>query len=413
MRSLVTFAIENGGSNTIIPTSNELIENLNQLYIDDKKNTFHTTNPSCVFYKDELLMNCRAINYVKDFCSNQFNPTNYNINHIYNDVNCIHSFNLLYTKGTVQYLPIPEGNFLCSYNGLEDVRMVVWNDKLYVYGTRWDIIDGKGRICIYELNEEFEPVHCIVCDANWLMDCEKNWAAIEDKPFTFIYSTNPLIIVEVNPNTGEINVIKETPYKYNIPSLRGSTPLVKLPQGGYLTITHESPKYQNNIFEMFYTERFVIYTNDLDIGYVSEPFVFTNDLCEFCCGLQIKNDKVYITYSELDCTSNLLEFPIECLNDAIFGNYGNAFNEEYFYQKGLVYRNNDTLSRPLFNKALLNLHINDSKLIEYLQEYIQECINDETYIKNNRTYLIEYLEYINNYHNNDNINNLIEKIKEK
>ena len=55
MRSLVTFAIENGGSNTIIPTSNELIENLNQLYIDDKKNTFHTTNPSCVFYKDELI----------------------------------------------------------------------------------------------------------------------------------------------------------------------------------------------------------------------------------------------------------------------------------------------------------------------------------------------------------------------
>ena len=413
MKSLVTFAIENGGSNTIIPASNELIENLNQLYIDDKKNTFHTTNPSCVFYKDELLMNCRAINYIKDFCSNQFNPTNYNVNHIYNDVNCIHSFNLLYTKNTVQYLPIPEGNFLCPYNGLEDVRMVVWNDKLYVYGTRWDIINGKGRICIYELNEEFEPVHCIVCDANWLMDCEKNWAAIEDKPFTFIYSTNPLIIVEVNPNTGEINVIKETPYRYNIPSLRGSTPLVKLPQGGYLTITHESPRYQNNIYEMFYTERFVIYTNDLDIGYVSEPFVFTNDLCEFCCGLQIKNDKVYITYSELDCTANLLEFPIECLNDAIFGNYGNAFNEEYFYQKGLVYRNNDTLSRPLFNKALLNLHINDSKLIEYLQEYIQECINDETYMKNNRIYLINYLEYVNNYHNNQILYKLVEKIKEK
>ena len=75
-----------------------------------------------------------------------------------------------------------------------------------------DIIDGKGRICIYELNEEFEPIHCIVCDANWLMDCEKNWAAIEDKPFTFIYSTNPLVIVEINPETGEINVIKETPY---------------------------------------------------------------------------------------------------------------------------------------------------------------------------------------------------------
>jgi hypothetical protein len=164
---------------------------------------------------------------------------------------------------------------------------------------------------------------------------------------------------------------------------------------------------------MFYTERFVIYTNDLKIGYVSEPFVFTNDLCEFCCGLQIKNDKVYITYSELDCTANLLELPIECLNDAIFGNYGNAFNEDYFYKKGLFYRNNNTLSRPLFNKTLLNLHINDPKLVIYLQDFIQECINDETYMKNNRIYLINYLEYVNNYHNNQILYKLVEKIKEK
>ena len=65
MRSLVTYALEHGGSNSIIPTSHELIDNLNQLYNDK----YHTTNPSCVVYNDNFLINCRAINYTKDFCS--------------------------------------------------------------------------------------------------------------------------------------------------------------------------------------------------------------------------------------------------------------------------------------------------------------------------------------------------------
>ena len=408
MRSLVNFAIEHGGINTVIPTSHELIDNLNQLYND----RYHTTNPSCVVYKNDFLINCRAINYTKEYCSYKFNPTQHNINQIYpNNLEYINSFNILYYKDNVQYLSTPEGNFHSQYNGLEDVRMVVWNDKLYVYGTRWDIITNKGRVCIYELDDELNSVHCIVCDADWLMDCEKNWAAIEDKPFTFIYSTNPLVIIEINPETGEINVIKETSYNTNIPSLRGSTPLVKLPQGGYLTITHESPRYEGSIYELHYTERFVIYTNDLNIGYVSQPFVFTNDLCEFCCGLQIYNDYVYVTYSELDCTANLLTFPLNILNDVIFGEYGNMFDAEYFYNKGMELKKDNIISKPLFNYALLNLHINDNKLTEYLIPFIELCINDNKYMNYYKNNLLNYLKYINNYHNNTNINNLIEKIE--
>ena len=102
-----------------------------------------------------------------------------------------------------------------------------------------------------------------------------------------------------------------------------------------------------------YLTAFVFYDNDLNIIKMSDWFVFKTPMCEFTCGLAIHDDDVYITYSQLDCTSHLLVTNKETVNK--FVNLHEDLNNTYsFMDYYLLAKQNEYDGHYMSSYALYN-----------------------------------------------------------
>ena len=197
MKKLVEFALANGGTDSVVPMPSKY-----RFY-----NGIASINPTIVDYKNELFLNSRIVNYYKIYSTENFPilPTDWPNQIVQSNNGDLLSENILQIPGLKKEteLEIPF-YFNSVYNGLEDARFVVWDNKMYVYGTRFDVIEGKGIIVIYELNDKQEVCSVInVCNEDTYI--EKNWMAIPDKPFHFIYDCNISQVVKVDRNSGNYN----------------------------------------------------------------------------------------------------------------------------------------------------------------------------------------------------------------
>lgn len=382
MNSIVQFALSNGGTNKSINIPTTL------------KNGGIESSPSCVLYNNDIVINTRVVEYTKVFDIKDYPLTDRNDNQTYYIKNGgYHSHNVIgvFDGNNIsdsRYLREPAGGYT-YFSGLEDVRLVVWDDKLYAYGTRWDKAD-RGAICIYELNDEYKAINEIVVDTPTKSPCEKNWAAVEDKPFTFIYYTNPQTIIQVNPEDGSVKTLVSG-VKYNIiqENLRGNSNLVRFDDESYIELVHESEyTYNNGVRELHYKYAFVFYNNDLEITNISRFFIFNQPLCEFSCGLCFKDDNIYITYSELDASANMLIIPKESLVEFLmhYTDDNNTIDKNYFIEKvnTLISGGNTKQAMPFINFCLTEGIYNGSekylKLIMLLS-YICQNLIDKTNIE--------------------------------
>lgn len=313
MNSLARYIEDNGGHDYEFAYSPRIL-----------KSRYSASNSSCVWFNDELLFSSRLIEYIKLFQNDDVRVVTSEIysQTYFLSVNGFYSRNIIskYSDGelhdTVETF-YPDG-YYCYYRGLEDGRLVVWNDKLYIYGTRWDRKDDKGCICIYELDNNMQPCNEIIVPPQNGGICEKNWGAVEDKPFTFVYCNNPTTVIGVNEN-GECWLIKKNDEDKTIDyEIKGSTQVVRYDENTYISMVHTNKIYNLNGYKYTdYLTAFVFYDNDLNIIKMSDWFVFKTPMCEFTCGLAIHGDDVYITYSQLDCTSHLLVTNKETINSFI------------------------------------------------------------------------------------------------
>ena len=284
-------------------------------------------NTALVLWSGEFLFQTRYVSYMKHFTSKLFNPCGFSMNQNYVfDKEYFNSLNVRYTSN--KFDVIDYGDRLpVMYRGLEDPRFIIWDDKLYVYGSRADVIDGKTCICIY--NEDGETITRSPFFFN--SNIEKNWMAIPDKPFHFIYGyvhddVNGFVEVHVEKDCTKIVKIHTADLDGEI---RGSTPLVKT-DFGYITIVHK-PIYKFGGFE--YRHAFVLFDDDLNFIKISNWFVFHNNICEFCCGMSIVDDTVYITYSQLDAIVSIMSIPMQGLMQFIDRSSGGAgwhFDMDYY-----------------------------------------------------------------------------------
>lgn len=326
------------------------------------KGHFCSCNTSCVWFNDELLINSRLVNYKKIYQSSNlsfvsnisqtyiFNKQGFDSRNIISKVvgsNVTDTREIKYPKSIVENV---------QYKGLEDCRFVVWNNKLYVYGTRWDRIENNGCICIYELDSNNQPTNEIIVRPQGQSNCEKNWAAIEDQPFTFVYLNNPMQVVKVYGN-GDCCLIKEHSKNDEIKDwIKGSTQVIRYSDDEYMSIVHTNANYvKDDVSYTDYLTAFIFYDNDFNITRMSKWFVFNSAMCEFSCGLAKKGDNIYITYSQLDCTSHLIvvnkdlieefiKLPENCIDEDMFYDY---------YNLAKYYENNNqiTASYVLYNYA--------------------------------------------------------------
>ena len=242
------------------------------------------------------------------------------------------------------------------YKGLEDCRLVVWDNKLYAYGTRWDKVESKGCICLYELDGDMKPINETVILPQCENNCEKNWAAVEDKPFTFDYNHNPLIVITVN-NNSECTLIKQNEKDNNLDFvIKGSTQIVRYDENTYMSLVHTNCYYDDGeVSRSDYLTAFVFYDNDLNIIKISDWFVFKSPMCEFTCGLTIHNNDIYITYSQLDCSSHVLVTNKDTIEKFLNIKSDNIYGFSEFYNLAKIYENERQFntSSALYNYAAI------------------------------------------------------------
>lgn len=206
---------------------------------------------------------------------------------------------------------------LWEFIGLEDGRLVRWNEKLYLTGVRRDTTtNGQGRMELSEIVFEEGTVKEVSrvrietpIDKNSY--CEKNWMPILDKPFHYVKWTNPTEIVEADPETGESKqVFVSKKYLPISRDLRGGSQVVRIGDY-YFCITHEVDLFKNinGNKDGNYYHRIVCWDMEWNFIHISEPFNFLDADIEFACGLALYKENVLITFGFQDNAAFILSIP--------------------------------------------------------------------------------------------------------
>lgn len=209
---------------------------------------------------------------------------------------------------------------LWEFVGLEDVRIVKWNNKIHICGVRRDTTtNGEGRMELSELEigngyvKEVSRFRIPAPDPN-ASYCEKNWMPIIDQDFTFLKWCNPVEIVRVDPKERTCKTIflsNETNFSKD---QRGGGQVIPW-EDGYLSLTHETDLYTSEVGRKnaTYRHRLIHWDKNWNVVTKSPVFSFMGAKIEFACGLANKNDKILITFGFQDNAA----FVLECPNDVV------------------------------------------------------------------------------------------------
>lgn len=218
-----------------------------------------------------------------------------------------------------------------DFIGLEDARIVNWDNKIHLVGVRRDTTtNGQGRMEFTEITDEnIEVKRTRIEVANTESYCEKNWMPIMDKPYHFVKWTNPTEVVKVSLETKMTTIIKVGDFVNCLEfDLRGGSQVIRWDENTYMCITHECdfrPKDLNNYKDAYYKHRFVLWDNDFNFKLITEPFNFMGAEVEFCCGLTELNDHVYISFGFMDSSCYALKCSKSYLNEFIWSTLKPAF----------------------------------------------------------------------------------------
>lgn len=322
--NFVKLSIENGGS--IHPLV---------LPIQELQGT-SLTNPSVYNDNGKILVNLRNINYTlyhaeKNKYENQWGPLVYI--HPENDMH-LRTWNYLCEMDEDMriktYHKIDTSNFpdkeLWEFVGLEDCRIVRWDDKLYFSGVRRDLDTiGTGRMELSEIHlssvaaKEVSQFR-IPTPVDKNSYCEKNWMPITNLPYHYVKWTNGTEVVKVDPETQTCEQVCLRNWKdLGCGDLRGGSQVI--PFGDYrMCIVHETFLYNSEAGRKdgTYRHRFVVWDKDWNIVKISPEFYFLGAKIEFCCGLTPYQNDYLITFGYQDNAAYLLRVNQQLVNDFIF-----------------------------------------------------------------------------------------------
>lgn len=293
------------------------------------------TNPSIFNYNGKVLVNLRNLNYIlyhaeKDRNEHVWGPlvylhpeddqtlTTWNILCELEDDLSIRTYSVIDTS---EFDVDPLWEFI----GLEDVRIVNWDDKLFVCGVRRDTTtNGVGRMELSEIKLDDgqikevgrERIPAPPPDETY---CEKNWMPILDMPYHWIKWTNPTEVVKYDPVNKTTESIKVGDYKeVDTFDLRGGSQVLSIGDN-YLALLHETDLYRSEADRKnaTYYHRFCLWNKDFDLIKVSERFNFLGGKVEFSCGMCKKGDDFLIVFGFQDNASFLLRVKQDFVMDML------------------------------------------------------------------------------------------------
>jgi hypothetical protein len=214
---------------------------------------------------------------------------------------------------------------LWDFVGLEDARLIEWDNKLFISGVRRDTTTyGQGRMEISEIEILEDSVKEISRKRIELLNnpdsyCEKNWMPILDKPFHYIKWANPTELVKIDCNQG-ISETVSTGDSIKLPrDLRGGSQVLPF-KNGYIAITHEVDLFKSEVGrkDAIYYHRFVLWDKNFNIIKASPEFHFMDADVEFCIGLAELGDDYLITFGFQDNAAYLLKCPKSFVEEFVY-----------------------------------------------------------------------------------------------
>ena len=355
--------------------------------ITDSNPRYASGSAGITYYNDALVLIVRQITCIFKGGIGKFdiNKMNYNSPYWNNSVCKIGYLDTQSINSNIVYLNtnklqvLPSGDKLV-FKGFEDPRLIVWDDELYTYGTQFTDMDPYGEsIMCYKLNDKLERIEDIrLPGMSYIVGqsyTEKNWMAIPDRKLDFItqisidLDNNPHIILYSDQHSED----KLKNINIGTFAFKGSTPLIKIGDI-YYTIVHNSFRDGLNLF---YEHMICEIDRDFNVSRVSNSFHFEQPGVEFCTGWCIGPDnKLYITYSTTDGTTNMLVTTMEDLLNVLNGKHD-----------GRVQINNRDVAEQIFthhpidaaqyywkdwiqNKNRDSLYSHYAILLQYLDKYL-------------------------------------------
>lgn len=217
---------------------------------------------------------------------------------------------------------------LWEFRGLEDCRVVRWDNKLYVCGVRRDTTtNGQGRMELSEVQFQGEALvevsrFRIPAPPDDSSYCEKNWMPVTDMPYHFVKWSNPTQVVKVDVDkktceTVHLDMSKYVQFPYDF---RGGSQVI--PIGPYrMCISH--------VVNLFWSEQgrknatyrhcFIIWDKEWNVVKYGEPFTFMNNEIEFCAGMTRSGNDLLITFGVRDNAAYLLKAPLSFIEEFLNG----------------------------------------------------------------------------------------------
>lgn len=228
-----------------------------------------------------------------------------------------------YTRVNMLSLHTPIWEFV----GLEDARLVKWDDQYLMVGVRRDTTpNGQGRMeysyitidkdswTVTETKRQRIPAPNV--DNTY---CEKNWVPVLDMPHHFVKWTMPTELVKINPEDGSCEqvFVKET--KPAPADQRGGSHVI--PWGDYrISLHHETILFKNYLQQKdgFYFHRLAVWDKDMTlIGLSPEKFTFLDARIEFCVGAAKLEDDLLLSFGFQDNAAFILKVPGSVVNEMI------------------------------------------------------------------------------------------------
>jgi predicted GH43/DUF377 family glycosyl hydrolase len=215
---------------------------------------------------------------------------------------------------------------LWEFVGLEDARILYWDNKFYLCGVRRDTTpNGVGRMELSEIeitqNEVIEVQRFRIPMPNNIDSyCEKNWMPISNIPFHFVKWTNPTEVVKYIPEKNLCETVYQSNQYIQLPrDLRGGSQVIPY-KDGYIAITHEVYFYDSEAGRKdgTYRHRFVLWDKNWNIIKITEEFNFMGAKIEFACGMTKYRDSYLITFGFQDNCAYLLKVPEKFLENFIY-----------------------------------------------------------------------------------------------
>jgi len=202
---------------------------------------------------------------------------------------------------------------LWEFIGLEDARVVYWDNSLYLSGVRRDTTtNGEGRMELSTIDDKNKETKRVRIEPPTKGSyCEKNWMPILDMPFHYVKWTSPTEVVKVNTKKGTSETVAIVKQKITFPrDIRGGSQVITI--GKYrIALTHEVDLWKNEQGkkDAQYYHRFIVWDMEWNIVGYSEDFKFMTANIEFSCGLAYDGNDFIIPFGFQDSTAFILRLP--------------------------------------------------------------------------------------------------------